>query len=135
MSKTITIACETKNLPKVRKFIGDILLRNELDEVESHKVILAVDEICANLIIHANHSDPSKNLEVGVDVDPANVVFTIKDRGESFDITKYKEPSMDKIINTGRKGGLGLILVRRIMDNIEFSTEKNCNICTLTKKR
>lgn len=102
--------------------------------MESHKIILAVDEICANLIIHANNSDPSKKLNVGVDVDKNKVTFTIKDKGKTFDITKYKEPSMDHIINTGRKGGLGLILVRRIMDDIEFSTKKNYNICRLVKK-
>lgn len=106
-----------------------------MNEVESHKVILAVDEICANLIIHANESDATKKLSVAVDIDPKKVIFTIRDKGKTFDITQYKEPTMDKIITTGRKGGLGLILVRRIMDDIQFSTEKNYNICKLIKKR
>lgn len=106
-----------------------------MDDVESHKMILAVDEICANLIIHANSSDPNKQLNVAINVNDDRIIFTIKDKGKTFDITKYKEPAMDHIISTGRKGGLGLILVRRIMDDIEFSTEKNYNICRLVKKR
>lgn len=135
MSDKLTIACDTKRLPDIRQFIGNVLAKNQLDEVEAHKLILAVDEICANLIIHANDSDPSKELNVIVDVKPGKIVFTIKDKGKSFDITKYKAPSMDHIVTTGRKGGLGLILVRRIMDDIQFSTEKNCNICKLVKNR
>lgn len=134
MSKKITIACDTKCLPDVRKFISDVLSKNNLDDVESHKIVLAVDEICANLIIHANNSDPDKKLNVSCEVKNDQVTCTIKDKGKTFDITKYKEPSMDHIITTGRKGGLGLILVRRIMDDIQFSTEKNYNICRLVKK-
>ena len=61
------------------------------------------------------------------------IQFTIKDKGISFDMSNYQEPSMSDIVSSGRKGGVGLILVKRIMDKIEFSTEKNYNICRLTK--
>jgi len=71
---------------------------------------------------------------MAIKVDTKKIVFTIKDKGLAFDFTKYKEPSMDEIVSTRRKGGLGLMLVRRIMDKIEFTTEKNYNICTLIKK-
>ncbi|MEQ9307222.1 MAG: ATP-binding protein, partial [Marinoscillum sp.] len=90
--------------------------------------------VCANLIIHSNHCDPDKNIDVMVEVEMLKrITFIIKDEGVSFDLNDYKEPSMDEIISSGRKGGVGLILVKRIMDKIEFSTEKNCNICRLTK--
>lgn len=103
--------------------------------MEGHKIVLAVDEICANLIIHANKCDPNSKLNLAIDFMVRDkVVFTIKDKGVAFDFTKYEEPSIDEIVSTQRKGGLGLILVRRIMDKIEFTTEKNCNICTLIKK-
>jgi len=134
LTEKLTISCEKKSLTKIRKFVGSALSKNEVAEVEAHKIVLAVDEICANLIIHANKCDPDKKLDLTIDFVRNKVVFTIKDKGIAFDFTKYKEPSMDEIVSTHRKGGLGLILVRRIMDKIEFTTEKNCNICTLIKK-
>lgn len=135
MSEKITIACDPKQLPQVRKFVGEVLSENHLEDVQTHKLVLAVDEICANLIIHANKSDASKQLNVSVKVVPGKkVTFTIKDTGQSFDFGKYKEPTMDEVVKTRRRGGLGLILVRRIMDKIEFTTEKNYNICRLVKK-
>jgi serine/threonine-protein kinase RsbW len=135
LSEKITIACDPKQLPKVRKFVGEVLSENQLEEVQTHKLILAVDEICANLIIHANKSDASKELKVSVNVlRGKKVTFTIRDTGQSFDFGKYKEPTMDEVVKTRRRGGLGLILVRRIMDKIEFTTEKNYNICRLVKK-
>jgi serine/threonine-protein kinase RsbW len=97
-------------------------------------MILAVDEICANLIIHANNCDPSHQLHITVDViENKKVVFTIRDKGRTFDFNNYREPSMDEIVSSRKKGGLGLMLVRRIMDEIEFTTEKNYNICRLVK--
>lgn len=134
MTNKLTISCSKDNLPKIRKFVGSVLSKNDVAEVEAHKIILAVDEVCANLIIHANECNPSHNLDLAIDSDPKKIVFTIKDKGMAFDFTKYKEPSMDEIVSTRRKGGLGLMLVRRIMDKIEFTTEKNHNICTLIKK-
>ena len=93
-----------------------------------------MDEICANLIIHANNCDPTHHLNISVDVKPGiKVVFTIKDKGRTFDFSNYREPSMDEIVSSRKKGGLGLMLVRRIMDDIEFTTEKNYNICRLVK--
>jgi len=135
LTKQFTIACDPAVLPEIRKFVGEVLSSNHLPEVESHKMILAVDEICANLIIHANNCDPTHQLNITVEVRPNDqVIFTIKDQGRTFDFTNYQEPSIEEIVSSRRKGGLGLMLVRRIMDDIQFSTEKNYNICTLIKK-
>lgn len=134
MTEKLTISCKTNSLLEIRKFVGSILLKNALTEVQVHKIVLAVDEICANLIIHANKCNPKHKLLLAIEVVPhRKIIFTIKDKGMVFDFTKYEEPSLDEIISTRQKGGLGLILVRRIMDKIEFTTEKNCNICTLIK--
>jgi serine/threonine-protein kinase RsbW len=134
MKQDISIACSPNLLPQIRQFVGRILAENNLGEVEAYKLVLAVDEVCANLIIHANQCDESKKLNLSVQVVPQEkVVFIIKDEGIGFDFSKYQEPSLDEIVNSRRKGGLGLILVRRIMDKIEFTTEKNCNICKLEK--
>lgn len=135
MKYSLTISCNKSNLVKVRHFVADVLEQNQLKEIEAHKLVLAVDEVCANLIIHSNLCNPTKEIDVLVDLKPLDkVIFVIKDRGISFNMDNYSEPSMDEIVSSKRKGGVGLMLVKRIMDKIEFSTEKNYNICRLTKK-
>ena len=134
MKYNLTISCSKSNLSRVRQFVADILEKNDFKEIEAHKLVLAVDEICANLIIHSNHCNPTKKIDVMVEMHPdQEVIFVIRDKGISFDANNYAEPSMDEIISSRRKGGVGLMLVKRIMDKIEFSTEKNYNICRLTK--
>ncbi len=134
MNRSITIPCSKSKLGSIREFIGDILDGIPLSEIESHKVILAIDEVCANLIIHSNNCNPEESLRVEIEyIEDKQVTFIIRDSGLTFDITKYDEPSMNEIIASKRKGGIGLMLVKRIMDKIEFSTENNYNICRLTK--
>ena len=134
MKHRIIIPCEKEKLESVRVFVQRQLDTYGLSEIESHKLVLAIDEVCANMIIHSNNCDPNESLELEMKFKKnENIIFVIRDKGESFDINAYKEPSMQEIISSKRKGGLGLMLVKRIMDKIEFSTEKNHNICRLIK--
>lgn len=135
MKHRIVIPCEKEKLESVRVFVQRQLDTYGLSEIESHKLVLAIDEVCANMIIHSNNCDPNESLELEMMYKKnQNIIFVIRDKGESFDINAYKEPSMQEIISSKRKGGLGLMLVKRIMDKIEFTTENNYNICRLTKK-
>lgn len=121
-------------MEKIRSFLDENLHRHNIPDIEIHKMILAIDEVCANLIIHANNCNPNEKLELAMEVRPnEGVIFIIKDHGIGFDINRYQEPELNEIVSAKRKGGLGLMLVKRIMDKIEFSTEKNYNICTLVK--
>lgn len=133
MNKKLTIGCNKEELIKIRQFTSDALEEQNVPDLQAHKLVLAVDEVCANLIIHANNCDPVNHIEFDISFKPKKIVFTFKDKGVGFDINEYKSPSMDELVSTRRQGGLGLILVKRIMDKIEFSTEKNHNICRLIK--
>ena len=121
-------------MSQIRKFVEQTLSSYSISDIEVHKLVLAVDEVCANLIIHANNCNTDEHLELVVDVNPkSQITFIIKDKGIGFDMTHYEEPELDELVSSKRKGGLGLKLVKRIMDKIEFSTEKNHNICKLVK--
>ncbi|WP_425390067.1 ATP-binding protein [Ekhidna sp.] len=133
MINKLTIGCSKEELVKIRQFTSDMLEEQKVPDLQAHKLVLAVDEVCANLIIHANNCNPENQIEFNIDFRPKQIVFTFKDKGVGFDINEYQSPSMEEIVSSRRQGGLGLMLVKRIMDKIEFSTEKNHNICRLIK--
>ncbi|WP_462252954.1 ATP-binding protein [Ekhidna sp.] len=133
MSNKLTIGCNKEELVRVRQFTSDMLDEHKVPDLQAHKLVLAVDEVCANLIIHANDCNPDSRIEFNIKFNPKQIVFTFKDKGAGFDINEYESPSMEELVSTRRQGGLGLMLVKRIMDKIEFSTEKNYNICRLIK--
>ena len=128
-------SCSTDKLQEIRQFVEDILKQNGLSEVETHKIVLAVDEVCANLIIHSHGCNEKESIELSVEfTKDKKTVFEIRDNGTAFNIAQYKEPSLSDIIRSKKKGGIGLMLVNRIMDKIEFYQEEGYNICRLTKE-
>jgi len=134
MKDKITVSCIKSNLKQIRRFVIDVLKKQHLEEIEIHSMVLAVDEVCANLIIHSNQCDPDKNIEVGIDTSQEyKITFDIIDRGTGFDIRKYPEPDLDEIIRNKRKGGVGLMLVKKIMDEIDFISKGDHSIVRLIK--
>ena len=133
MDNRLTIGCDKCELIKIRQFTSDMLEEHKVPDLQAHKLVLAVDEVCANLIIHANDCNPDSRIEFDITFKPKQIIFTFRDRGVGFDINEYESPSMEELVSSRRQGGLGLMLVKRIMDKIEFSTEKNHNICRLIK--
>lgn len=127
--------CKRERLKEIRHFVAEALTDIGLSEIDAHKVILAVDEVCANLIIHSNKCNPSECLEVFIeDHGKEGVLFEIIDYGIGFNYNNYKEPNLEEIIRKRKKGGLGIMLVKNIMDTVEFKNEENKNICRMIKK-
>ena len=122
-----------EKLRDIRMFVSESLKNHPLPDVQISTLVLAVDEVCANLIIHSHKCNPKENIEISITIDADTIVFDIIDNGAGFDISSYNEPSLGEIVKKKRKGGLGLILVRKIMDKIEMITEDNQNICRLVK--
>jgi serine/threonine-protein kinase RsbW len=64
---------------------------------------------------------------------PHTLVFEIIDDGMMFDINQFSEPEIGNLVHEKRKGGLGIRLVKTIMDKIEYQKEGQKNVCRLFK--
>ena len=127
-------SCSKDKLKEIRRFVEATLKKVGMADTESNKIVLAIDEVCANMIIHSNHCNPSECVEICIqEKNKGTLTFDISDSGEGFDYSKYKQPNLDEIIEQRKKGGLGIMLVKKIMDSIEFSQVDNKNVCRLVK--
>lgn len=128
------IGCSLSNLKGAREFIRTSLKGYNISELEMGAIVLALDEMCSNLMIHAHHCNPQHHIELRIEiVNQHQFVFEIIDDGSMFDITQFNEPEIDSLIQEKRKGGLGIRLVKSIMDKIEYLKEDGKNVCRLTK--
>jgi len=134
MKHEIKLNCEKSRLVDLRAFLNKVLAKTTLTEITKNQVILAVDEVCSNLIIHSHDCNPSEQIALEVTNSGDQLVFEIKDHGEGFNILEYKQPELNAVKKERRKGGLGIMLVRKIMDNIEFESSGNQNTCRLIKQ-
>jgi serine/threonine-protein kinase RsbW len=62
------------------------------------------------------------------------LIFEIIDDGNTFDINQFAEPELDNLVHEKRKGGLGIRLVKSIMDKIEYQKRSGKNVCRLIKQ-
>jgi serine/threonine-protein kinase RsbW len=137
MKYSLKVPCNKSKLKTIRSFVDATLGQYSISDVDLNMLILAVDEICANLIVHSynTHINPDC-IELHINVEEQKgITFEIIDRNnEGFNIINYKEPMLKELVRNRRKGGLGLMLVKRIMDDVEFKTSGKGNICRLFKR-
>lgn len=133
MKKTFQIPCSTNYLKDARAFFNEALDEIQLDETSQNAIVLAVDEVCANIIIHSKCKD-SQLIKLSFEIKGENLIFEIRDNGgQTFDINAYRGPDLDEIVDSKRKGGFGILLVKKIMDKIEVKSSNGTNICRLYK--
>ncbi len=128
--------CHTQNLKLIREFVKVVLRDFALSDTEANQLVLAVDEVCTNIISHSAANNPHKTLEVSIIQEDDRIEFEIIDQySEHFDPTGLLKvmPSLQHIVTERRKGGIGLMLVRNIMDEVEVDTGNAQNIWRLRK--
>ena len=121
MNHSLKVSCQKDKLQNIRTFVHDRLKHYTLSEVTLGQLVLAVDEVCSNLMIHSHKCNPHHSIELTIRIETGNsIIFEISDKGRGFDFHTYQEPCLDEIIKARKKGGIGLLLVKRIMDRIEY---------------
>jgi serine/threonine-protein kinase RsbW len=135
-NKELCTVSDTSQLGKIRDFVIQKAKLFGFDDKDSQKIALAVDEACSNLIKHAFKFDNSKKLCVIVSSDSKDLVVHIKDDSKAFDPTEMQSPDMAEYLRQYRRGGLGIHLMKLVMDKINYipSDSKNPhNILELRK--
>lgn len=131
--RTLEIAGEEGQLSRVRDFVIDVCNEAGFTTRETNNTKLAVDEACTNIIKHAYKNKPG-NIRVKAVTRPGSVDISLTDTGEKFDFASVKDPDLDQYVESGRKGGLGVFLINRLMDNVNYRTTQSGNEITLSKR-
>ncbi len=105
----------------------------QIGDRDQHDMELSVEEIFMNMIKH-NTSKSSGDIEVSIEKTGRKVVLSLTDSEEvPFDITKASRVDFEDYIKNIRSGGLGIHLVRKLMDDVKFEHNDGLSIITITK--
>ena len=110
----------TENLQMIREFVLKIAAKAGFNEETQEQIALAVDEACTNVIKHAHHHDARRLMDIQIQTDANKMKITITDKGRGFDITRLKDPDVEKFIKESRHGGLGIYLIKTLMDEVDY---------------
>ena len=116
----LKIPSQSDNLAIIRDVVAKVASRVGFDTDEASKIELAVDEACTNVIKHAYANNSNQMIEVSIKVDQKKLIIIVADKGKGFNPDKIELPDLNESIKEGRKGGLGLCLIKTLMDKVEF---------------
>ena len=119
-SFTLRVQSSTENLSLIREFVTKVGLQAGMSEIDISKIELAVDEACANVIEHAYCNDKSQEVMVRANVDEEKITFQIIDTGIGFDPTQILQEDLEKLIEKRKSGGLGMRLIKTLMDEVQY---------------
>jgi len=128
----LEIPADENNLSEVRDFISDVCLRAGFSKRETNNTKLAMDEACTNIIKHA-YRDMAGTIRIDVEAEPGRVEINIFDRGKSFDWSDVKDPDLQQYVEIGKKGGLGIYLMNRLMDDLDYQAGDHGNRLFMVK--
>lgn len=129
-NKRISLDADSKNLIKVREFVVKNGRKMGLTPKQLSEIKLAVDEAVSNIIRHA-YIGKKGGFQVEMTQLEDAVQIDIKDQGVEFDWNSVLEPDLYKYVETRRKGGLGIWLIKKLIDEVEYQRVENNNILTM----
>ena len=132
---TIEIALENdlRKIARVAARIDEFCSAWGMAPEIAYAVNLAIDELLTNTISYGYDDDEPHRIEVILRLEGKTLVVAIVDDSAPFDPTEVREPDVDAPMDEREVGGLGLLLVNRTMDGVEYRRRSGCNVVTLTK--
>jgi serine/threonine-protein kinase RsbW len=82
-------------------------------------IAVSVSEVVNNAIVHGNHEDENKQVQIDLKIESDRVAISVQDEGEGFDPDKLPNPVAQE--NLLREVGRGLFIVRAYMDEVNFN--------------
>jgi len=129
----ITVEARPDDLPGIRTFVEQALSDTPLSERAQREVRLAVDEACSNIIEHA-YGGRRGTITVEVAIASGSATIKLRDHGRPFDPEAVGTPDLSRYVKTGKKGGFGLFLIHKIMDEVSYARVDDENVLTLVKR-
>jgi serine/threonine-protein kinase RsbW len=132
---TIKLPASVEQLATIREFVVQASQDLALGDRTIYEVELAVDEACSNVIRHAYRGQEGA-IEVSVEPYAKGVEVVIRDWGEPFDPQAVPVPDVKAPLGQRQLGGLGLYIMRQIMDEVHFAFDAELgNTLTMRKRR
>ncbi len=119
-----------ENLSLIGDFISDSMIASGLDARKIFEVQLAVDEACTNIIKYG-YTDETGTIDIICCTRNGELVVVIKDEGKPFDPTSVQPPDLNASLEERQMGGLGVHLIKSMMDEVRYEFIDGKNVLTM----
>ena len=134
--RTFTFEANFHNLDEIRDFVGESARQAGFSEKEIYSIQLAADEASTNIIEHAYAGIENGKIEIGCSITGGELKIVMRDNGKSFDPSSVPEPNVKAELSERKIGGLGMYLMRKLMDDVVYESFPDAgNTLTMIKRK
>ena len=130
---TLCMSNDIEELNKLEPFLNGIFEREHLDMSMLPQIDLALEEAVTNIIMYAYPEGEKGTAELTVEVADGQISATLIDSGTPFNPLQQQEANLDVSLEERKIGGLGIHLIKEIMDVVEYAYEDGRNVLKMKK--
>ncbi|MBQ3105696.1 MAG: ATP-binding protein [Lachnospiraceae bacterium] len=135
MKKSLTLPAVIENLDRVLSFAEDYLIRAGCPAKKLMQFQIAVEEVYVNIAHYAyEEAGGTATVELDTAREPARVSITFIDSGKPYNPLEKEDPDITLPVQERQIGGLGVYMVKKLMDEVTYEYRDGRNILVITKE-
>ncbi len=129
-----TVGASASSLAPLQSFLSDVWTAEHLPESDRFPFELALEEVFMNVVMHGSEGRTDVWTDVTLEHAADSVQMTIRDNGNPFDPLTLAPPDIGAAMQDRPVGGLGVHLIRTLMDEVTYRLEDGCNVLVMRKR-
>jgi sigma-B regulation protein RsbU (phosphoserine phosphatase) len=134
LQRSLTLPNDVNAVPQLASFVDDVCEQLDIDPSTNMSLNLALEEAVVNVMKYAYPEGTKGEVHIDAKASDKRLRITITDSGIPFDPTAQREADTSLSVEERPIGGLGIYLVRQLMDSINYNRVDGKNVLTLLKK-
>jgi anti-anti-sigma factor len=128
-----TFPAQLDQLCAISEFITAAARRQDMGKRDIFALQMAVDEAATNIIMHGYGEEGAGSIRIACWKEADDFIVELRDRARRFDPSTVPEPDLHNPLEERREGGLGIYLMRRMMDRVDFARQGEDNVLTMVR--
>lgn len=134
--RTVQFSAKFEFLDEIREYVGEIARESGFGDKDVYNIQLATDEAASNIIEHAYEGVTDGVVEISCGMKGKELQIVLVDHGEPFDPSEVPLPDLKADLAERKIGGLGIFLMRKLMDEVHYhSNPDKSNVLTMIKRK
>ena len=133
-ARCTAVPADAAQLTVLTGFLRDFWTAAALAPPKMQTFELALEEIFMNIVMHGSQPAGTRRVEVSLNLSAESVAMTVEDDGPEFDPLSLPRPDVTASLADRKVGGLGVFLVRNIMDSVSYARIEGRNQLRMSKR-
>ncbi|MBE5917777.1 MAG: ATP-binding protein [Pseudobutyrivibrio ruminis] len=128
----LSVDAKIENLYQITDYVEEKLETIGVSQEHITSICIAIEEVYVNIASYA-YKDEAGKVDLEIDTEDSSIKIRFIDGGTPYNPLEKDDPDINLPADEREQGGLGIFMIKQIMDTVEYEYKDSQNILTLTK--